>query len=50
MTKAIIALSTATSSGRRSRVATPNGYYDFMSTKFRLNVALGQRLTFWDSR
>ena len=23
----------------------PNGYYDFMSTKFRLNVALGQRLT-----
>ncbi|MBP3251065.1 MAG: hypothetical protein J6M25_00285 [Prevotella sp.] len=23
----------------------PNGYYDFMSTKFRLNVAVGQRLT-----
>lgn len=23
----------------------PNKYYDFMSTKFRLNVALGQRVT-----
>ncbi len=23
----------------------PNGYYEFMSTKFRLNVALGQQLT-----
>ena len=24
----------------------PDSYYDFMSTKFRLNVALGQRITF----
>ena len=24
----------------------PDSYYEFMSTKFRLNVALGQRLTF----
>ena len=25
----------------------PDKYYDFMSTKFRLNVAFGQRIT-WD--
>jgi len=24
----------------------PDSYYDFMSTKFRLNIALGQRITF----
>ncbi len=24
----------------------PDGYYEFMSTRFRLNIALGQRITF----